>query len=84
MKNLAILIKENVALQELHPLCFAHSNKFVFKDVAALSSINVHAQDFCENLYALVGVFPKLFPLFEGIQTSMEDDKSMLPLRHLS
>ena len=68
MKNLAKLIKENVAQQALYVYCFAHANELVFKDATALSPMIAYAQDFCEDLYALVGVYPKRVLLFESKQ----------------
>ena len=61
IKNLAKLIKENVAQQTLYVHCFAHANELVFKDAKALSPMIAYAQDFCEDLYALVGVYPNEF-----------------------
>ena len=84
MKNLAKLIKENVAQQALYVHCFAHANKLVFKDATALSPMIAYAQDFCENLYALFDVYPKRVILFESIQKDMEGDKSILRLKNLS
>ena len=43
-----------------------------------------YAQDFCEDLYALVGVYPKRFLLFESIHKDIEGDKSILSLKNLS
>ena len=39
---------------------------------------------FCEDLYALIGVYPKRVLLFESIQKDIEGDKSILRLKNLS
>ena len=84
MKNLAKLIKENVAQQALYVHCFAHANELVFKDATAQSPMIAYAQDFCEDLYALVGIYLKRVLLFESIQKDMEGDKSIVRLKNLS
>ena len=83
MKNFAKLIKENVVQQQLYVHCFAHANELVFKDATALSPVTAYAQDFCEDLYALVSVYPKRVLLFENIQKDMQGDKSILRLKNL-
>ena len=84
MKNLAKLKKENVAQQALYVHWFAHANELVFKDATTLSPMIAYAQDFCEDLYALVGVYPARVLLFESIQKDMEVDQSILRLKNLS
>ena len=84
MKNLAKLIKENVAQQALYVHCFALAYASVFKDATALSPMIAYFQDFCEDLYAFVGVYPKRVLLFESMHKDMEGDKSILRVKNLS
>ena len=61
-----------------------YANELIFKDVTELSPMIVYVQDFCENLYALVGVYPKQILLFKSIQKDIKDIKSILRLKNFS
>ncbi|XP_028407534.1 uncharacterized protein LOC114530150 [Dendronephthya gigantea] len=89
MKRLAVLLKDEVCKHALYIHWFAHCNELVFKDVTSLSRMVADAQDFCENMYALVGVSPKRVLLFQNIQKEVseentDDGRSNLKLKNLS
>ena len=84
MKNVAKLIKSEIARQALYVHCFAHCNELVFKDATAISPMIACAQDLCEGLYALVGISPKTILIFEDIQKYIDEDASVVRLKSLS
>jgi len=73
MKNLALLIKNRVSKHALYVHCFAHCNELVFEDASSLSSIISDGQEFCENIYVLVGVSRKRVWLFPNVQKEMPE-----------
>ena len=83
-KNLAKLIKSEVAPQALYVQCFAHCNELVCKDAMAISPMTACAQDLCEDLYVLVGISPKRILIFEDIQKYIDEDASVIRLKNLS
>ena len=83
MESLARKMKSvNPSVMHLH--CFAHCTELVFKDVSKHCSILREAQDFCEELYVLVGSYPKRILLFEKIQRENEETSEVLRLKNLS
>ena len=84
MKNLAKVIKSQVAAQALYVHCFDHCNELVFKDAMAISPIIACAQDLCKDLYALVGISPKRILIFENIQKYIDEHASVIRLKSLS
>ena len=68
MVRLAELLKEHFGENIIYIHCLAHCNELVFKDATALSPLIADAQDFCEELYVLVGMSPKRVPFFVNIQ----------------
>ena len=80
MKCLAKKLKSKISPTVFRVHCFAHCNELVFKDASKASTFFRHAQDLCEDLYALIGVSPKRVLLFEDIQENTDTTR----LRNLS
>ena len=89
MKLLAKKLKQCVGEQVIYVHCFAHCNDLVSKDVTKLSPVISASLELCEELYAIVGAYPKRVQLFEEIQkqTNFQDNENeykILRLQNLS
>ena len=72
MKCLSKLIKEEIHQDALYFHCMAHVNELVFRDATAHSELISDAHDFCEDIYALIGVSPKIILLLQKMSLSRE------------